>query len=679
MKIINLIKPGYIFSIGLIFTILMILSTYFELRQSRIELIQMHEYEGLSLLEVIKQSATNSILSQTEIQQQIAERLSNNAHLLRELEKHQPLTHSLLRDFATKNNLYRINVFDLNGNKIESSVLDPHQGKGKYRPELFFQAILDGEKEEIDIGLKQARHLEGQRYAVALKRHNGGVIVINVDAADMLAFGKRIGIDRLFEDISNQQELVYAVLQNENGILAATPGTQKMSSIADDDFLQANDIRTRTAHFNDQEVLEIVSPFGAGGGYQGKLRIGLHLDEIRSLEKRMIQRAVVTSIGVIFVGFILFSIVIISQNYRFLQQEHARMQTYTGNILHAMSDAVIGVDAQLSIRFANTAARRILHINQNRVTGLQLVDFFSNGHSIIEALEKQHRLENVEQTLQLRSLNRPISVAVSVSFVFDETGSMDAGVILLRDQTRQKKLEEQLRRKEKLTAMGQLAAGVAHEIRNPLNAISMIVQRFQKEFTPTRDQDEYLGLTRTVRSEIERIGLIVRQFLDLARPPKMNRTPVSVAELIRQSVEVVGAQAKAKHIRLETGPELLTVINVDKNQFHQALLNLLQNAMDAVAEGGKISINTQETDEHICFDITDDGPGIPPEQQKRIFDLYFTTKPAGAGLGLALVHRIMTEHGGEVSAQSRPGQGTTFTLSIPTADAQKTQEESMRV
>lgn len=651
--------------IGLIIALLMISSAYFELRQSRIDLIQMHEYEGLALLEIIKQSAANSILSQSEIKNQIAERLFNNARLLREIEKYQPLTDALLEDVADKNDLYRINVFDAEGIKVASSVRDFHDGVSKYRPKVFFQPILDGEAEEINIGMKEARQIEGQRYAVAVKRYKGGVIVINVDAADMLAFGTRIGLDKLLEDIGNQQELVYVVLQDAEGILAATPAIKEMTSIAADDFLRGDSVRTRTARFNDQEILELVTPFAVNDGFKGRLRIGLHLNEVRSLEKSMVQRTMVTSIGVIFIGFILISIVIISQNYRFLKQEHARIQTYTGNILHSMSDAVIGVDGQCSIRFANTAARRIFHMDQNQLTDRRIADFIVDSQSIMEALEKKQQLDNVEQSLHIKWLNRPISVAVSISYVFDETGEMDTGVILLRDQTRRKQLEEQVHRKEKLTAMGQLASGVAHEILNPLNAISMIVQRFQKEFEPTTDKDEYAGLTRTVRSEIERIGLIVRQFLELARPPALIMTPVSVDELIKQSVEVVSAQAGAKHIRLVTGGDVKTIINVDKNQFHQALLNLLQNGMDAIAEGGSISINAKNTDKHLCIDVTDDGAGILPEHQKRVFDLYFTTKPTGTGLGLALVHRIITEHGGEVSVHSKPGQGTTFTLSLP--------------
>jgi len=665
MKTINFFKPNYILFIGLIFTILMISSTYFELRQSRIELIQMHEYEGLALLEIIRQSTANSILSQTEIKEQIAERLLNNARLLREMEKYHPLTNDLLEDVADQNNLYRINVFDENGNKVASNVSELHGGVSKYRPKVFFQPILDGKVEEINIGMKEARQLEGQRYAVAVKRVNGGVIVINVDAVDILAFSKRIGLGRLLEDIGSQQEVVYVVLQDEDGILAATPEVRDMTSMADDEFLRGDGVRARTASFNDSEVLELVTPFTTVSDFKGRLRIGLHLNEVRTLENRMVQRAVVTSIGVICIGFILISIVIISQNYRFLKREHARIQTYTGNILHSMSDAVIGVDAGTSIKFANTAARRIFHMEQNLLSERRLADFIGNGETILEALERKQSLDNVEQILRIKSSNRPISAACSLSFVFDETGAFDTGVILLRDQTRRKQLEEQVRRKEKMTAMGQLASGVAHEIRNPLNAISMIVQRFQKEFEPVADREEYFGLAQTVRSEIDRIGAIIHQFLDLARPPALNRAPVSIEELVSESLEVVSAQAEARHIRLVADGDLQTVINGDKNLLHQALLNLLQNSMDAIAGGGEIAIKVRKKDKQIAIAVSDDGVGISPEHQKRVFDLYFTTKSTGTGMGLALVHRIINEHGGEIAVRSEPGQGTCFTLFLP--------------
>ncbi|BBO71311.1 hypothetical protein DSCA_52410 [Desulfosarcina alkanivorans] len=665
------IHPRYTLFIGLILFILMAVSAYFEFRQRRLELMQMHKYEGLALLETIKQSIANSIASQSESKEQIAERLFNNARLLREIEIHQPLTHSRLKDIAARNNLYRINVFNSKGDKVASNVKhDTHNARERHRPSAFFQPILDGKVQEIDIGLKQARHYKGKRYAVAVKRHHGGVIVVNINAAEMLSFNKRIGIAKLFADIGGRGELKYIVLQDEDGIIAATPGVGEMASMEADDFFSADSVQSRIARFNDQEALEVISPFGIQGSPTGILRIGLHLDEIRALEKRMLQRAVIISIGIILIGFISISAVVISQNYAFLKQEHALIQTYTGNILHAMSDAVFGVDAQQSIKFANRAALHMLHLDQNQVTGHRYADFFGDCQSIVTALEQKQKIENAEQKMQIKALNRLIFVSASVSFVMGETGEIDTGVILLRDQTKQKQLEEQIHRQEKLTAMGEFASGVAHEIRNPLNAISMIVQRFQKEFEPKTDADEYFDLTRTVRSEIDRIGNIIRQFLEFARPAKLNKRPIAVDEMIMQSINVVRAQAEAQHIRIAAGVDAQAVINVDKNQFHQALLNLLQNAIEAVGMGGTISISAMHIDQHIRIRVQDDGAGIPQEQQKRIFDLNFTSKPTGMGLGLALVHRMVTEHGGDIAVQSKPGEGTTFTLILPIEDPQ---------
>lgn len=144
-------------------------SAYFELRQRRVELMQMHKYEGLALLETIKKSAANSIASQSETKDQIAERLFNNARLLREIEVHRPLSHLWLKNMAAPNHLFRINVFDARGVKVVSSVgNEAHKASNKYQPRVFFQPILDGKVQEIDIGLKEARHFKGKRYAVAV-------------------------------------------------------------------------------------------------------------------------------------------------------------------------------------------------------------------------------------------------------------------------------------------------------------------------------------------------------------------------------------------------------------------------------------------------------------------------------------------------------------------------------
>ncbi|OQY30049.1 MAG: hypothetical protein B6244_01970 [Candidatus Cloacimonetes bacterium 4572_55] len=660
-------KPRYILTIGLIFSVLIATSAYFELQQSRAELIQIHVDEGIALLETIRHSATTSLLSQVEIEDLMVERLFNNARAVREIERYHPLDMQFLQSFAEKNHLYRINIFDNNGKKILSSCIDEkHYEEGKHQPKEYFQSILDGSVEEIEIGLKSARLTEGKRYAVAVKRASRGVIVVNIDAEDMLAFRKRIGLGKLIENITNQPGLEYIVLQDDQGILAATPGVLEMTSLAADAFLQADSVQTRTVHYNNKEVLEVVCPFWIKNIDMGILRVGLHLDELRALERRMVRRAIGISLVIGFVGLILVGIVLINQNYALLHQEHERIKTYTGNILHAMTDVVIGVDKQTVITYVNTAACQLLRVDRDQIVGKLFVEYFPE--SILQILEKKQTLENSELSLRITPLNQTIFVSISISYVHDDSGEGDdIPVVLLRDLTRQKQLEDQLRRQEKLMAMGELASGVAHEIRNPLNAISMIVQRFQREFEPIEDADEYFSLARTVRSETKRINEIINQFLKFAKPPRLNKTRVPIDELITGCLNVISSQAHAQNVRMTTHIKTDVIVYVDRNQLHQAFLNVLQNSLESLSENdsGKITVSVSQLERDVIIEIDDTGSGISEAHLKRIFDLYFTTKTTGTGFGLPLVHRIITEHCGQIAVQSETGVGTLFSVVLP--------------
>lgn len=672
-----LVRPRHVLLTGLVLIIVVSASAYLELRQIRQDLMQVHIDEGRTLLETIKHSASNSIEAQMEVEDQLAERLFNNARLLRELEKQneqnkqKTLTSAQLRAFAAENNLYRINIFDPSGRKVVSNAVESMaEGAARHQPRQFFQPILDGEVSEIDIGLKQARFLEGDRYAVAVRRENGGVIVVNVDAAQILAFRQRIGLGKLIEKMSAQPELEYIVVQDEDGILAASPNVTVMSAVVSDPFLNADSVRTRLTDYEGREVLEAVSPFVVNGVYLGMLRVGLHLNELRTLEKRMFRRAVLISGIFVFIGFILINWLMINQSYTLLRHEHGRLQTYTGNILESMADAVITVDRSGSIQFANRAAGKLLGVSAAALTGHPLSDFLQDADPLLAAIH-----DPLKTTLPVCTL-RPVShshhelleVSVQLSKIRDANDEPEATVILMHDLTRQRQLEAQLQRQEKLSAMGELASGVAHEIRNPLNAVSMIVQRFQKEFEPQTDADEYRELTHTVRAEIKRIGEIIQQFLTFARPPALDRSRVPSTELIEKSVQVVSAQAAEKGVEISTVvPEPISLW-VDRDQMHQALLNLLQNALDATPNGGRITISTDRIDDNVHIRIQDTGHGIESAQLKRIFDLYYTTKPNGTGLGLALVHRIVHEHDGQITVESQPGVGTTFLIILPISE-----------
>jgi signal transduction histidine kinase len=228
-------------------------------------------------------------------------------------------------------------------------------------------------------------------------------------------------------------------------------------------------------------------------------------------------------------------------------------------------------------------------------------------------------------------------------------------------------MEEERRRSERLTSMGRLAAGVAHEIRNPLNAVSIIAQRLKAEFAPAAEEDreEYRALLTTVRSEIARIGGIIEDFLRFARPPKLEIVPVNPGELVSHVLRVVGEKARLHRIALSSDVPDGIELRCDIDQMKQALLNITLNALDAAGENGAVSITVRREDHGARIEIADSGPGIPEQVMPNIFDPYFTTKESGTGLGLGEVHRIITAHGGRVTAANIPSGGAVFTVYLP--------------
>ena len=193
----------------------------------------------------------------------------------------------------------------------------------------------------------------------------------------------------------------------------------------------------------------------------------------------------------------------------------------------------------------------------------------------------------------------------------------------------------------------------------------MIVQRLRREFTPRTDGDEYRQLTQVVGGEVERVNRIIQQFLELARPPALAKTRVELASVLVRAAETVEPQLRAAGLRLERDFADVGEAQVDADQLHQALLNLLVNAAEATDEG-QVRLAARSLPEGwVEIEVADTGSGIPAEDVERIFDLYFTTKAAGTGLGLSLVHRIVSEHGGRVEVQSERGAGTRFVVLLP--------------
>lgn len=229
-----------------------------------------------------------------------------------------------------------------------------------------------------------------------------------------------------------------------------------------------------------------------------------------------------------------------------------------------------------------------------------------------------------------------------------------------------KLLEAQVARQEHLSALGNLAATVAHEIRNPLNAISMGLQRLKAEFHPTQDDEQYSRFVELMRGEVQRLNAIVEQFLSLARPLDLKPEEVRVDEFLRELALLTESDAKSSNVQIHVvAPANLSPVRADRNYLKQLLLNLVLNAIQAMPDGGMLTLEARTDRGDLIVTVADTGIGIRPEALPRIFEPYFTTKTNGAGLGLVTARRIAEAHGGKLSVASEVGKGSRFQISLP--------------
>jgi signal transduction histidine kinase len=217
--------------------------------------------------------------------------------------------------------------------------------------------------------------------------------------------------------------------------------------------------------------------------------------------------------------------------------------------------------------------------------------------------------------------------------------------------------------------MGTMAAGVAHEVRNPLNAIALAAQRLSLEFEVQENAGEFQQFTGSILKESRRLDKIIDDFLELARSPRKTPEKFSFAGVLEEVTALFGLEAKDKGLELAASGEKDIELFGVPEELKKALINILSNAIAATPAGGKIEIDTSRSsdDRQAVVRVTDTGPGIPPEEREKIFQPYFTTRAHGTGLGLAITARVITDFGGTVDVESEPGRGTTIEVRLPLA------------
>ncbi len=354
----------------------------------------------------------------------------------------------------------------------------------------------------------------------------------------------------------------------------------------------------------------------------------------------------------------------ISQSVNNLAQALRETRTLNDLIIENAADGVIAIDRQGDVTTMNPAAEVITGYQRHELVGQPYSMLFDNTQfysPILDTLE--HGTEHVALEISFPGRDRTIELSVTTSRIHNTHGEMIGALVIFSDLTARKETQRRMAQAERLATLGELMAGVAHEVRNPLTAIRGYVQILRQQTSDPIHQ-EYLSV---VLKEIDSINKVIQQLLEFSRPRHSQWQQVSLNALVEETlvlVQTAGVQTRVDFIS-ELDNEL-SPISADRELLKQVLLNILINAVQAISARGKIRIRTwQNSDSQQAISIEDNGCGIDLLLQKKIFDPFFTTKASGTGLGLALSQRIINAHQGDIRVASLPGYGTTFTLILP--------------
>jgi two-component system nitrogen regulation sensor histidine kinase GlnL len=363
-----------------------------------------------------------------------------------------------------------------------------------------------------------------------------------------------------------------------------------------------------------------------------------------------------------------------------LRKTQSSSQISWDQILGGLEDGIITVDRDGKVSYFNEAAEMLTEISSSQAIRKPMLQLFKREHWVLELVKKSqppHQESTRGEGDFVTRWGHKVPVSLTVSPLQDRQGSFLGSILVLRDLKHRKELEEDLKRADRLAMVGTLAAGLAHEIRNPLGGIKAAAQLLKRSLDRHSSLLEY---THIMIREVDRVDKLIEQLLDLSRPAKLELTAVNIHEVLEDVLllesHMVGEQRIIVKKRFDPS---LPPIRGDRAQLTQVFLNLVKNSSQAMNGNGTLTVTTRvETDFHIrgqgadrsrliWVDIEDEGVGIKEEDLPHIFSPFFTTKNSGTGLGLAVCYRIIKEHGGLIRVESVEGKGTTFRVSLVVA------------
>ncbi len=393
------------------------------------------------------------------------------------------------------------------------------------------------------------------------------------------------------------------------------------------------------------------------------IRVDLSMAGVEAALREERGKAILTALICFSGGAAALYFILLAQDYRSVKRALQEMRTYTQRVVESMADGLLSVDVEGRITTMNPRTCQLLALSAKDLEGKSFAQVFSRTALALDPVLTHGLALEEHEIAWVSSSGEAVPLAVSVTPLTGDQGEVLGAVVLLRDLRTLKALQQRVERTERLASLGRLAAGVAHEIRNPLGAIRGLVQYFQATWKEDSEQRMYLDV---IVREVDRLNRVVSDLVEFARPRELQREPHDLVDIVRHAVTLVQSDVRAKglHIVHDLDAALPPLV-VDRDLVLQALLNILLNAIEAMASGGTLTVRLADRPAWVELAIQDTGRGIPPEHLGRLFDPFFTTKPQGTGLGLAIAHGVIQAHDGEVIIDSTPGVGTMVTIRLP--------------
>jgi two-component system sensor histidine kinase HydH len=393
--------------------------------------------------------------------------------------------------------------------------------------------------------------------------------------------------------------------------------------------------------------------------------VGLDMTAIDEAHQADIRHAVIMGFSLLLVGFSGITLLFLFQSYRATRASLSRIKAFSDNVVENMPIGLIALDDQQRIAAFNHTAEALMQLSIQNVMGKaadQILPPELCAEINFSAIEDTVIEKEIDCTVGSGLI---IPVEIGASRLADDSGTHLGFVILFKDLTEVRALHQEVERSRRLASVGRLAAGVAHEIRNPLSSIKGFATYFKQRYQDVPQDQQTADI---MIQEVDRLNRVVSQLLEFARPISISAQSALFEDLAADSIKLIQQQARDRQITVNTrNTAKIDRVKLDPDRISQVLLNLYLNAIEAMEPGGKLQINisdSEETDE-LIIRVADTGQGIGAADLPKIFDPYFTTKSSGTGLGLAIAHNIVEAMGGTIEVKSEVGSGTTFTLRLP--------------